>query len=397
MTATKAKHLNALTSLRFFAAMAILIHHCNGVFWPVAELGPIDMGVSFFFVLSGFILTYVYHDMQNNKTDILRFYALRIARIWPLHVACLLLTILFIPLPGPFNIGVLVANFFLVHAWIPYDQYFFSYNYVSWSISTELFFYLIFPLIVLHLRRWLSVSLVLSILAVMALTFTSVAADLPSWDATQNNLSSTGLLYVHPLARCLEFILGIATCVAFFNSAGSRQSSAKWTWIEIASIALFVLGYRYFIASFAPLVHWILLAVGATDIPMASLPYDADTIGEVSSDAQMFLVEWANHVGLAPFATLLIYVMAHQRGAISRLLSKKWLVFLGEISFSLYLAHQIILRYFLIHFLAATAIPKMAWLVIFLLSVLLISVALYLVVEKPSREFMIKVIKNKIG
>ncbi|MGZ3237576.1 MAG: acyltransferase family protein, partial [Burkholderiaceae bacterium] len=393
MATTKIKQLDALTSLRFFAAMAILIHHCNGVFWNAAELGPIDVGVSFFFVLSGFILTYVYHDMQNDRTSILRFYAARIARIWPLHVACLLLAILFIPLPGQFSLGVLAANFFLIHAWIPYDQYFFSYNYVSWSISTELFFYLVFPLIVLHLRKWLIPSLLLSILAVMVLTVTGIDADLLTWDPAQNNISSTGLLYVNPLARCFEFILGIATCMVFLKSDDNKAPSTKWTWLEVTSIVLFVLGYRYFISSFAALIHWLLLTTGVTDIPMASLPYDADTIGELGSGAKMFFDEWAYHVGLTPFAVMLIYVIAHQRGAISRALSKKWLIFLGEISFALYLVHQIVLRYFQTHFLATSTMSKMAWFGLFVLSVFLISAGLYLFIEKPSRGFMIKTIK----
>jgi peptidoglycan/LPS O-acetylase OafA/YrhL len=397
MAAIKIKQLDALTSLRFFAAMAILVHHCNGVFWTAAELGPIDVGVSFFFVLSGFILTYVYHDMQNTKTAILRFYALRITRIWPLHVACLLLTILFIPLPGQFSLGVLAANFFLIHAWIPYDQYFFSYNYVSWSISTELFFYLVFPLIILHLRKWLSVSLLLSLLSVVALTIFSIDADLLPWDPTQNDMSSTGLLYVNPLARSFEFILGIATCVVFLKPDEKNASRKKWTWLEVGIIVIFVLGYRYFISSFAPLVHWLLLTIGATDIPMASLHHGAGTLGDISPGAEMFIEEWANHVGMTPFAVMLIYVMARQRGAISHALSKTWLIFLGEISFALYLVHQIVLRYFQQHWLLTTAMPKLEWFGIFVSCVLLAATALHLFIENPSREWMIKMLKKRQG
>ncbi len=73
MPATKPKRLDALTSLRFFAAIAIVVHHSNGIFWNAADLGALDVGVSFFFALSGFILTYVYHDMEGNKRDVLMY------------------------------------------------------------------------------------------------------------------------------------------------------------------------------------------------------------------------------------------------------------------------------------------------------------------------------------
>lgn len=77
------QHLAALTALRFPAALAILIHHCNGVFWPAAELGPLDAGVSFFFVLSGYILTHVYGGRVIGPNALRRFHVARIARIWP--------------------------------------------------------------------------------------------------------------------------------------------------------------------------------------------------------------------------------------------------------------------------------------------------------------------------
>lgn len=201
--------LAALTSLRFFAALAIVIHHCNGVFWTAADLGPLDAGVSFFFVLSGFILTYMYHDTVAEKFDWRRFYTARFARIWPLHVVCLILTIAFVTVPEPFDGGVLVANSLMLHAWIPFDRYFFSYNYASWSISTELFFYLLFPFVLQSSATWRYALLTFSLATVMAFVLWGATAHLPVWDTAGNHLSSTGMLYTNPLARFAEFLLGV--------------------------------------------------------------------------------------------------------------------------------------------------------------------------------------------
>jgi peptidoglycan/LPS O-acetylase OafA/YrhL len=57
---SKPQKLDALTSLRFFAAAMIVVHHGHRVFGSMglAESLPLDQGVSFFFVLSGFILAY---------------------------------------------------------------------------------------------------------------------------------------------------------------------------------------------------------------------------------------------------------------------------------------------------------------------------------------------------
>jgi hypothetical protein len=70
--------LNALTSLRFFAAFAIVVEHSRGLLLPPDILTdwPLDQGVSFFFVLSGFILVYVYPEIQTSDL-VLRFWTAR--------------------------------------------------------------------------------------------------------------------------------------------------------------------------------------------------------------------------------------------------------------------------------------------------------------------------------
>ena len=94
-TAAKRKpsSLDALTGLRFIAAVTVVFVHAFKFGQGSTTLGPwAANAVTFFFVLSGFILTYVYHE-RLKQTGLLKFYWARFARIWPLHICCLLLTL----------------------------------------------------------------------------------------------------------------------------------------------------------------------------------------------------------------------------------------------------------------------------------------------------------------
>src|SRR4051794_37121725 len=131
--------LNALTSLRFFAASTIVLQHSLVLLLPAdVFLGwPLQQGVSFFFVLSGFILVHAYPELPTWRS-VFRFWIARFARVWPAHAFALLLVVVLFAPSG--NAGgeakKFFANVFLVHAWTPQMDYYFSYNLPSWSVST---------------------------------------------------------------------------------------------------------------------------------------------------------------------------------------------------------------------------------------------------------------------
>ncbi len=373
MTTHKRPALPALTSLRFFAALAIVVHHCNGVFWPAADLGPLDAGVSFFFVLSGFILTYVYFDPTGAPCKPKDFYIARIARIWPLHLATLLLTLLVVSIPEPFDVGVLLANGLMLHAWIPFDRYFFSYNYVSWSISTELFFYLLFPYLlrcrVLLLRGLpaLLVMLSFTLIAVVALAFFSATEHLPVWDVKGDPLSSTGLLYTFPLARLAEFLIGVVCGTVFVQRRSNAVSSLLATVFECLAVLGFVVAF--YCVSVAPITL------------SASSP-------AVAAQMMALLGEWLSHVGLAPSAAIVIYVFAYQRGLLSRCLSHRYWIFLGEISFALYLVHQLTLRALQQYAHRLDYHLELREFVLYAIGVALLAAVLHLGIERPARAWL---------
>src|SRR5262245_7472899 len=97
--------LDALTALRFFAAAAVVIHHSRGLFLPQALGGWLlaKFGVSFFFVLSGFILVHVYPELPTGRS-VVRFWMARVARLWPLHLVSI--GLLFVLVDNRLYVGI---------------------------------------------------------------------------------------------------------------------------------------------------------------------------------------------------------------------------------------------------------------------------------------------------
>src|SRR5690606_26695369 len=100
-------------------------------------------GVSYLYVLSGFVMVLVYFR-PNEKFNIAEYWRARFYRIYPLYIIAFLL-ICFYYLDSMLVIKPqkVMANVFVLQAWIPaYSQ---SFNYASWSMTVEFFFYAVFP------------------------------------------------------------------------------------------------------------------------------------------------------------------------------------------------------------------------------------------------------------
>jgi len=141
-----------LNSLRFFAAIAVVIFHFGKWSQPFSDAlndyaSIMNVAVSFFFVLSGFIMATVYEQLKDFSYDkAKKFYVKRALRIVPLYVLALILTSLgFIFLNGKISLIQFFENLFFLQAWNPIDAL--SLNFTGWSLSVEMFFYAIFPFI----------------------------------------------------------------------------------------------------------------------------------------------------------------------------------------------------------------------------------------------------------
>lgn len=366
------KKLDALTSLRFFAAFAIVIEHSRGAFTSTAWIGgfPFDYGVSFFFVLSGFILTCVYHNKLDSMRDVGQFYVARVARIWPLHLATLALFLILLPAdawfvggPGPDSIRIALANVFLVQSWIPSVRYFFSFNAVSWSISTEMFFYLMFP--VLRYRwaqtwHWKSLLILLVVVAILTIATARGIPDVDFGNAAA--VSSSGVGYIWPFVRITEFVLGMmAGSVYLATCARWGESVALWTGIELAAL----------------LSIWWFRTI-TNDLPSRlaghSVSYSAWGV---------FIAHCGASIGFA----LVVLALAFQRGALSRVLGWRPLVVLGNASFALYLVHQLLLGFVYTHRAGLLAdVPDIAQCIGYWITAFAMAFTLWHFVEEPARE-----------
>ncbi|MBC3839364.1 acyltransferase [Streptacidiphilus sp. 4-A2] len=107
-------------------------------------------GVSFFFILSGFVLVWAARPGDSRRA----FWQRRLAKIYPNHVITWALVIA-ITLAGGSAVSrkVALANLLLIHPWLLHGSYLYSINTVSWSLGCEAFFYLCFPLGLPLLRR----------------------------------------------------------------------------------------------------------------------------------------------------------------------------------------------------------------------------------------------------
>lgn len=166
--------LTGVTALRFFAALFVLLFHSRFFAegsWleiPIFALFSYGwLGVDIFFVLSGFIMAYVYAE----KLQIGGYLVRRLARIYPLYLATTLAAILTIELLGapaafgaisPFDVWM---NLLMLQGW--YAEWRGSINFVSWSVSAEFAAYLMFPL-VLTLVKFLPVNWIGILVPVLA-------------------------------------------------------------------------------------------------------------------------------------------------------------------------------------------------------------------------------------
>ena len=172
------RQLAALTSLRFFAAYWVVLHHLDDGLRPNidAYTGLLRKGylaVDVFFILSGFILSHVYWaDGVSGRLDYWNFLSKRLARIYPMHITTMALMGLLVgigavtglPVDATAHADAVAANLLLIHAWGTTTGL--SWNAVSWSISAEWFAYLLFPVMLAVALRFRARPLALVGLAI---------------------------------------------------------------------------------------------------------------------------------------------------------------------------------------------------------------------------------------
>ena len=370
MPANAPTKLNALTALRFCAAAAVVVMHCGGKFGLPADMTagkrvPLFLGVSFFFVLSGFILHHVYPALPS-AADRRRFLRARFARVWPAHAVVLVLCLAvarYTPadLVRHDELGPWAASLAMLQAWVPLTAYNVTWNVPAWSISTEFGFYLLFPLLVWRFDRTWHGKLLLCLLLAAGLIAVCQLGELPYQAAA--GPTANGLLYMNPLARVFEFGLGMAAARLWARLRPRVTAGpARGTVLEVAALALVAVnGY---------LVPDVVAAVERAGLrPEAAL--------------------WFCHGSVCLSFAVLIVVAALERGWVTRLLTRPSFVVLGEISYAVYLLHWPLLGYLHLHPRVFERLP--GWAVGLGFAVVLLAAAhlMWAFVETPARRFIV--------
>ncbi|MFN2459228.1 MAG: acyltransferase family protein [Candidatus Velthaea sp.] len=295
------------------AALLVFSWHCVPTRKISATFSLGYVGVGFFFVLSGFILTYTYAAKFADRLDgetVREFYAARFARIYPLHLATMpLMVACLIVLGGnPVWTGVdvqtraleLAAQLVLLQSWFPDPRIHFGGNGPAWSISAEAFFYVMFPLVawaLLRAFRGCGARTVLSAASCVWLLEMLVLAP-------QHAVLNDWRFYVFPAARLIDFTIGMLVALAFLRC----DACAPWR-LQATSVELLAAGGAA-------------LCIFVSPVLPAPLQFSA---------------------ALVPAWCCVVFIFAAGRGALSRSLAHPALVRLGEVSFAFYLVHLAII------------------------------------------------------
>lgn len=356
-TSSRLARLDSLTGLRFFAAGIVFFHHgfelTTGTLREAmqAVFGHGRAGVSFFFVLSGFVLAW---SMKPGDTAV-SFWRRRAAKLWPAYavatVAAYGVSRFF---DGRyFSLKRLAANLAMVQAWIPAKDWYFSVNAVNWSLSVEAFFYLTFPLYAATLLRLrgrqaaaLAAVLFGGVLAVAAVFGRDIILG-NGW--TLPDTMGVWIVYVSPVVRIMEFLLGILM-VTMIRRGVMPRVPVGVAWGSLAA-------------------GWVLA-------------------GQVPAGFSVVAVT------VVPFCLLILaYAQTDIAAPRTTVWSSRTMVTLGNISFCFYLVHQLVMRLFTsevgLHWLGmSTGVRSLKVLGLIFTVSLFCAWSLHTFVEKPCERLL---------
>lgn len=343
-----------LTTFRFIAAATVVFFHYGketglGLTIP----GFIDSAremVTFFFVLSGFIMVVVYY--QAPKYSLGAFYIHRVARIAPVYFLALApMVYLIYVVRGDTDYTALMLCLFFIQAWVP--EYALSINYPAWSLSVEAFFYLTFPLIILYLRKsppsangFLLVSILVWCTTQAAL-FLMITSD---HYVGEGHNDFYRIILCSPLTNYSSFLLGNAGAYFVISKGMKVRPSTNPS---------------------------LMLMVGCGLILFLILEYKAiDWLAGFEAPPQT----------TAPLFLFFIIILTFSDNVVTRMISNKYMLLLGEASYALYILQVPVKKFSYWALQPLSLNPEIRFYVFFLI-LTGVSVVSYLYFEKPIRAY----------
>lgn len=305
------KEIKSLTSLRGIAALMVMFFHFRVLMYP-SELmhdnfpNIINNGflfVDFFFILSGFIMFYVYENFFNSNNDIIKYFCGRAARLLPAMIICVIIWLIiniivylnegdsiFLEYGFIKIIVTIVVNLLFLQEWI------LGYNLItgpSWSVSIEVFFYLIFPFVYIRLFKIIGNNFFL----LSFVGFLSCVLILYIVSQSDENFNYFGLprVQAHHVLQCLgSFTLG--ACLYHTKKFINLRSEFILSFFQI--ILLFMILYLFHISR-----------AGSLNVILMGF---------------------------------FIFLVSNDKGIVAKILTNNFLILLGNLSYGIYLFHTII-------------------------------------------------------
>lgn len=389
--------IHPLTSLRGIAALLIVINHASLLMLPLAQTRAKPaliktgvLGMTIFFVLSGFVMYYNYANRisANRRDGMLHFLAARFARLYPLLVAYVLVNFVLNvsrslvhgdAADASIYIATLPLYLLGIQSWlyavigntnVTVSQ---MLGNPAWSVSAELFFYVLFVALIL-MRRVSAPSITRGVFIVVASVAARalflMAADtsvVQHWIASK--LGESPLLSVYawlvfycPYGRCFEFLAGVGIGEIWL---ARRQGACS------------------------PLLDRLGLLVGGCGLAGVGLSF----VSEIGFSMPSVFEGTAMHFFYIVAVPPAIYFVSRERAIAAKMLSFAPLLWLGEISYSLYFVHTLVFPLFRVS--PETDIVKHLPMVVgriaaFLAMTLALCVLVYRGLEKPSRTVILR-------
>ncbi len=314
----KKHRIDSLQALRAIAFLAIFVSH---VWTKLGMLG--GWGVSIFFVLSGFVMTYSYYDktLQPSFSNNVRFSLKKIKRLYSLHIIMMVFASVNIIKTAVSSHSVhsllfygftVITDSVLVQSWFPHKDIYFSINSVAWFLSVCVLIYALFPMVLTRIKRltkmreailWMILIFIIQIIIGLVVNRITVP------ETVSDNFAKWAT-YIFPLFRCGDFVIG--SCLGYIYLNKKTDLKALYaTLVEIVTIALIVF-----------------------------------TVMARKLTGGIFVNEGLNHTQIYTVTSVfIIYLFTCQKGLITKILTNKVTVYIGNISAYAFLIHIVMMKY----------------------------------------------------
>lgn len=313
--AERAKKIEGLQGIRAAAFLMVFLYHCK-----IGDMGP--LGVSVFFILSGYLMVYSYLDrvIDGYKGRKYLFGIRKICKLYPLHIITLISAVVHIVCYSHFSGGVgynvlkALTNVTLMQTWVPLSAYYYSFNGVSWYLSASLFLYTCFPIIIAKVKKLRDIKTAFICMALIygmqfAIAYLARLVSIPGY----NEDFVKWVTYICPAFRLGDFCIGGLAAFVYKNRQRKQCSILLANVLELFAVSICVLAQMVYSNKIGPAIF---------------------------RKSMLF----------TPASVLLIVCFHSGRGIIHRLLCLKPLQFIGEMSGYAFLIHQMVIRYLESHF-----------------------------------------------